>query len=127
MTVKEHFEKMDYGPAPESAGTAQAWLDQHERRFGLFINNRWVEPASGEYYTNYNPATGEKLAETAQAGEADVDAAVDAARAAFAGWSATPGHARARYLYSIARHVQKHARLLAVLETMDNGKPIRES
>ncbi|HLV44601.1 MAG TPA: aldehyde dehydrogenase family protein, partial [Aggregatilineales bacterium] len=84
-------------------------------------------PASGEYYTNYNPATGEKLAETAQAGEADVDAAVDAARAAFAGWSVTPGHARARYLYSIARHVQKHARLLAVLETMDNGKPIRES
>ncbi len=127
MSVKEYFETMEYGPAPESADPANAWLDQHERRFGLFINNQWVEPSTGEYYANINPATGERLAETAQAGEEDVNAAVAAARAAFKTWSKTPGHIRARYLYSIARHIQKHARLLAVLETMDNGKPIRES
>ncbi len=127
MSVKEYFETMEYGPAPESADPANAWLDQHERRFGLFINNQWVEPSTGEYYANINPATGERLAETAQAGEEDVNAAVAAARAAFETWSKTPGHIRTRYLYSIARHIQKHARLLAVLETMDNGKPIRES
>src|SRR5690606_41668165 len=100
MSVKEYFETMEYGPAPESADPANAWLDQHERRFGLFINNQWVEPSTGEYYANINPATGERLAETAQAGEEDVNAAVAAARAAFKTWSKTPGHIRARYLYS---------------------------
>ncbi len=127
MSVKTYLKTMPYGPAPEAADAANAWLDRHERKFGLFINNRWVEPSTGEYYDNFNPATGEKLAQTAQAGQPDVDAAVGAAREAFAAWSATPGHARARHLYAIARHLQKHARLLAVLETMDNGKPIRES
>ena len=127
MSITELFKTMEYGPAPESAEAAYAWLDRHERRFGLFINNQWVDPSTGQYYDNLNPATGDKLAQTAQAGQADVDAAVKAAREAFEGWSATPGHIRARHLYAIARHVQKHARLLAVLETMDNGKPIRES
>ncbi len=127
MAVADIFKTMAYGPAPESPAAAYRWLDEHKRRFGLFIRNRWVEPSSGEYYTNYNPATGEPLAETAQAGQADVDAAVRAAREAFASWSATPGHVRARYLYAIARHIQKHHRLLAVIESLDNGKPIRES
>ncbi len=131
-TVADIFKTMAYGPAPESPAAAYAWLDEHavdgvQRRFGLFINNEWVVPSTKQYYDNFNPATGEKLAQTAQAGQPDVDAAVAAARTAFATWSKTPGHVRARYLYAIARHIQKHHRLLAVIETMDNGKPLRES
>ncbi len=127
MSVLEAFETMEYGPAPESAAAANAWLEDHRRRFGLFINNEWVTPREQGYYPSYNPATGELLAETAQAGQEEIDAAVAAARRAFESWSATPGHIRARYLYSIARNVQKHHRLLAVLESLDNGKPLRES
>ncbi len=127
MSVKTYFETMAYGPAPESPDAANAWLDEHGRKFGLFVNNEWVDPSTEKYYANYNPATGDKLAETAQAGQEDVDRAVAAAREAFGTWSKLDGHVRARHLYSIARHIQKHQRLLAVLETMDNGKPIRES
>ncbi|HHH82147.1 MAG TPA: aldehyde dehydrogenase family protein [Chloroflexi bacterium] len=127
MSVKEVFETMDYGPAPESPAAVEAWLEEHNRRFGLFIGNQWLTPKDCEYYPSINPATGEKLAETVQAGQAEVDAAVASARQAFKTWSKTPGHVRARYLYAIARNIQKHHRLLAVLESMDNGKPIRES
>jgi aldehyde dehydrogenase (NAD+) len=127
MDVMEAFKAMPYGPAPEAAEAAYAWLEEHERRFGLFIDNGWVHPEDASTYPSYNPATGEKLAETAQAGQAEVDQAVAAARRAFESWSKTPGVQRARYLYAIARNVQKHARLLAVLESLDNGKPIRES
>src|SRR5262252_5686480 len=118
---------MSYGPAPESPATAQAWLDAHAPHLGLFIDNQWREPSGGEYFPSVNPANAEPLIEVAQATSDDVDAAVRAARAAFPAWSATPGHVRARYLYALARQIQKHSRLLAVLETMDNGKPIRES
>lgn len=127
MSVSEIFKSMDYGPAPESPSAVHAWLDEHKRRFGLFIHNQWITPGAAEYYPSHNPATGEKLAETAQAGQAEVDQAVRVARQAFKTWSMTPGHVRARYLYAIARNIQKHHRLLAVLESMDNGKPIRES
>lgn len=126
-TITEIFETLEYGPAPESTGPARAWLDGHNRRFGHFIGGQWREGASGEWLTTSNPATNQPLAQVAQGSEADVDAAVQAARAAFAGWSALDGHARARYLYALARHVQKHSRLFAVLESLDNGKPIRES
>ncbi len=127
MDVLEVFKTMQYGPAPESPAAARAWLDDHQRKFGLFINNTWVHPEEASYYTSHNPATGEALAETVQAGQAEVDQAVAAARQAYETWSKTPGQVRARYLYAIARNIQKHARLLAVLESMDNGKPIRES
>jgi aldehyde dehydrogenase (NAD+) len=127
MDVAQVFKSMEYGPAPESADAAQAWLEENNRRFGLFINNSWHHPEGASYFTSYNPANGEKLAETVQAGQAEVDTAVEAARAAFKSWSSTAGTDRARYLYAIARNVQKHARLLAVLESIDNGKPIRES
>ena len=126
-TVAEIFESMAYGPAPESAAPANAWLDAHRPRLGLFIGGQFRAPRSGEYFHSVNPATARPLIEVAQAGKADVEAAVAAAREAFPAWSALPGHARARYLYAIARQVQKHSRLLAVLETMDNGKPIRET
>jgi aldehyde dehydrogenase (NAD+) len=127
MKVAEIFETMEYGPAPESPEAARAWLADHEGKFGLFINGKWTFPEEASYYASYNPASGEKLAETVQAGQEEVDAAVKAARQAFQSWSQTPGTERARYLYAIARNVQKHHRLLAVLESMDNGKPIRES
>ena len=127
QTVAEIFETMEYGPAPESDDVANAWLDRHERRFGLFIGGRWVAPSDGTYFDTHNPARGEKLADLAQASKADVDAAVEAAEKAQPAWQALGGHGRARYLYAIARHLQKHHRLLAVLESMDNGKPIRES
>jgi len=126
MNVKEIFETMEYGPAPEAAAPGLAWIKEHEP-FGLFINNQWVKPASGKYIESINPATGKPLTKIAAANSADVDAAVAAARAAFETWGKTPGHARARYMYAIARHIQKHSRLLAVLESTDNGKPIRET
>ena len=91
------------------------------------IGGRWVEPASGEWFDTESPSTKAKLASVAQANDADVDAAVAAARAALPAWKALPGHARARHLYGLAREVQKHSRLLAVLESLDNGKTIRET
>lgn len=126
-TLLEIFKTMEYGPAPESASAVKAWLEEHGRKFGLFINNEWVTPKGAKYYSSYNPSSGELLGETVQAEKKDVDAAVAAARAAFENWSKTPGVVRARYMYAIARNIQKHHRLLAVLESMDNGKPIRES
>jgi aldehyde dehydrogenase (NAD+) len=127
MRVAEIFQTMEYGPAPEAANAALAWLDEHKRKLNLFINNQWTEPKSGKYFESKNPASGEKLAQVADGGKEDVDTAVAAARAAFESWSRLSGHARARHLYAVARHVQKHARLLAVLESIDNGKPIRET
>jgi aldehyde dehydrogenase (NAD+) len=126
-TLLEIFKSMEYGPAPESPSAVNAWLDEHNRKFGLFINNEWVTPKGAKYYASHDPSNGELLAETVQAGQKEVDAAVAAARTAFESWSKTPGVVRARYMYAIARNVQKHHRLLAVLESMDNGKPIRES
>jgi aldehyde dehydrogenase (NAD+) len=126
-TLLEIFKTMEYGPAPESPSAVNAWLEEHNRKFGLFINNEWVMPKGAKYFSSHNPGNDELLAETVQAGQKEVDAAVAAARGAFEGWSKTPGVVRARYLYAIARNIQKHHRLLAVLESMDNGKPIRES
>jgi aldehyde dehydrogenase (NAD+) len=127
MSIAEKFVTMEYGPAPEDPKEALAWLDQHGRQFEHFINGAWAKPAAGEYFDTTDPSTGEKLASVGQGAAADVDAAVKAARAAFPKWQGLSPHARARYLYALARQVQKHSRLLAVLETMDNGKPIRES
>jgi aldehyde dehydrogenase (NAD+) len=125
--VQEIFQQMSYGPSPESAAAAEAWLEDHGRRFGLFINNQWTEPLSQKYFESVNPANGKKLATVADAGAADIEVAAKAARTAFEGWSKLSGHVRARYLYAIARHLQKHQRLLSVLESLDNGKMIRES
>jgi aldehyde dehydrogenase (NAD+) len=125
--IVEEFYKMEYGPAPEDTKEVDRWLDAHQRNFGHYIDGTWQKPASGEYFATSNPATGDKIAEVAHAEAADVDAAVKAARKALPAWQALSGHQRARYLYALARQVQKHSRLLAVLETIDNGKPIRES
>jgi aldehyde dehydrogenase (NAD+) len=127
MSIAEIFETLEYGPAPESASPAVRWLEERDGKARLFIDGEWREPEAGEWFDTVNPATNRPLAQVAQAGKADVDAAVAAARRALDGWQALGGHGRARYLYAIARQVQKHSRLFAVLESMDNGKPIRES
>ena len=127
MSIAEKFISMEYGPAPEDSKEAITWLERHGYRFRHFIGGEWRAPAAGEYFDTVDPSNGEKLASVAQGSAADVDAAVKAARAASSEWQARTPHSRARSLYAIARMVQKHSRLLAVLETMDNGKPIRES
>lgn len=127
MSIAEKFVTMEYGPAPEDPKEAVTWLDRHKRHFGHFIAGEWREPAAGEHFDTSDPSSGEKLATIAQGGATDIDAAVKAAHSAAPKWGALTSHVRARYLYALARLVQKHSRLLAVLETMDNGKPIRES
>jgi len=127
MSVVEKFRTMEYGPAPEDPNESLVWLDRHNRKFGHFIDGAWRAPAEGKYFETADPSAGTVLAEVAQGSAADVDAAVKAARKALHGWQKLTPHARARFLYALARQVQKHSRRLAVLETLDNGKPIRES
>jgi aldehyde dehydrogenase (NAD+) len=123
--VRTAFETLAWGPAPESAAPAEAWLDGHHRGFGCYIGGRWTAP--GATFLVSDPATGRELAAVTQATADDVDAAVRAARAALAGWQRLGCHGRARWLYALARGVQRRSRLLAVVESLDNGKPIRES
>ena len=118
---------MDYGVAPEANDQVLAWLEAKQRQFRHFINGEFVASTDGSQFEVIAPASGEKLAAVAQGGKPDVDAAVSAARGAFKRWSALPGNARARYLYALARLLQKRERFFSVLESMDNGKPIRES
>ena len=125
MTIRDIFNEMSYGPAPESSAEAQDWLKAHGSRFGHWIDGGFTKP--GETFETKNPATAKALAEVTQGSAKDLDAAIAAARRAQPKWARLSGHQRAKHLYALARLVQKHARLLAVLETMDNGKPIRES
>ena len=125
MTVRDIFDSMAYGPAPESNAEALAWLAKHKARFGHWIDGAFTSP--GDTFETRNPANGTVLAAVTQGSAADLDSAVAAARRAQPKWAGLSGHQRARYLYALARLVQKHSRLFAVLETMDNGKPIRES
>ncbi len=124
-TVRTAFDTMAWGTAPESPALANEWLDRHARRFGHFINGAWTAPA--DTFTVINPATSTPLAEASQASRAQVAAAVAAARGAQPAWQRLGGHGRARWLYAIARAMQRNARLFAVVESLDNGKPIRES
>lgn len=127
MTVARYFDEMSYGPAPESDTEARQWLARHKGEFGHFINGAFVASASGKTFETNEPATGKLLAKIALGGAKDVDDAVAAARKAQAAWAKLPGHARARHLYALARVIQRHARLIAVVEAIDNGKPIRET
>jgi aldehyde dehydrogenase (NAD+) len=113
----------EYAPAPESRDVVKL-----EDRYGLFIGGEFVEPRSGEFHPSVSPSSEEELAEVAYGGAEDVDAAVGAARAAFEnGWSSWPAGERAKVIYRIARILQERAREFAVLESLDGGKPIRES
>ncbi len=126
--LAELIHTLDYGPAPESEAKAREWLRAHGSKFAHSINGAWQGPALNGYFTTTNPAkTDEVLADIALGTKEDVDLAVDAAHRAFPSWSALSGHERSRYLYAIARAIAKHARIAAVLESLDNGKPIRES
>jgi aldehyde dehydrogenase (NAD+) len=126
-SVAEKFRSMEYGAAPEDPANSLKWLEEHRRSFGHFIGGKWKPPAKGRYFETADPSTGKKIADIAQGSAADVNAAVKAARAALPRWQGLTPHMRARFLYALARQVQKHSRRLAVLETLDNGKPIRES
>ena len=129
-TVAEIFETMEYGPAPESDSPARAWLSSHNARFGHFIGGAWTKPGKGQSPGTFDvidPSTGKDLARVTQGTAQDVDAAVAAARKAFPAWSRLTPHQRARHLYALARMIQRNSRLFAVLESMDNGKPIRET
>jgi len=124
-TVAELFETMEYGPAPESDAPARSWLKSHNATFGHFIGGAWTKP--GKTFDVIDPSTAKALAKVTQGTQKDVDVAVAAARKAFPGWSRLTSHERARHLYALARMVQRNSRLFAVLESMDNGKSIRET
>lgn len=127
MNVVKKFMSMDYGPAPESAAKVSEWLDANDRRFGHFIAGRMTPFRDAASFDTKSPATGEVLARISQATAEDVDNAVGSARRSQKDWQALGGHARARHLHALSRQVQKHSRVLAVLESIDNGKPIRET
>src|SRR6516165_10828399 len=123
--IKDILRTMDYGPAPEGSEHVRAWLEEHKAGFGLLIGGRFTKP--GALFDVCNPATGERIARATQGSPADIDAAVAAARKALPKWAALSGFERSKHLYALARHVQKRERFLSVLETIDNGKPVRES
>lgn len=125
--VSELFDQMSYGPAPENAQPALEWIAAHGGAFGHYIEGRFTAIDEARLFETREPATGKSLARVTQGSDDEVDAAVRAARAALPAWQALDGHARARYLYALSRGLQRRARLFAVLETLDNGKPIRES
>ncbi|VAW47000.1 Aldehyde dehydrogenase [hydrothermal vent metagenome] len=116
---------MEYGKAPESPDLALEWLAQHNNKMDHFIDGDWYQ--GKDHFASNNPATGQLLAKVAQADEKTVNQAVKAAEKALPKWQALSGHERGQFLYAIARLIQKNSRLFAVLETLDNGKPIRES
>ena len=127
MTLLKSFEELDYSQALESSTEAQKWLEKHDRRFGQFINGKFDKRKNAELIASHNPSNNELLAHIEAANASQLDAAVTAARKAQPKWLALGGHGRAKVLYALARLLQKHTRLTAVLETLDNGKPIRES
>ncbi|MGW4044783.1 aldehyde dehydrogenase family protein [Streptomyces sp. NPDC004721] len=122
MNTENPLSPFVYAPAPESRSVVDI-----APSYGLFVDGEFTEAADGKVFKTVSPSTEEVLSEVAQAGEADVDRAVKAARKAFTKWSALPGSERAKYLFRIARIIQERSRELAVLETLDNGKPIRET
>ena len=125
MSVADYFDTMDYGPAPEADGDARAWIAKHDGLFGHFIDGQFK--AGETTFDSHEPASGKFLARLAKGSTADIDAAVKAARKAQKKWAGLPGHVRARHLYALARTIQRNARLIAVIEALDNGKPIRET
>jgi aldehyde dehydrogenase (NAD+) len=113
----------DFSPSPESTSHVQL-----KEKYDLFIDGKWVKPSSGKYFDSINPSNEKKLAQVAHANSSDVDKAVKAAKKAYEGvWGKMSGKERGKYIYRIARMMQERARELAVIETMDGGKSIRES
>jgi aldehyde dehydrogenase (NAD+) len=127
MSVAHYFETMDYGSSYEADGEVRTWLKAHSDGFGHFIDGRFISSSSKKTFETSEPASGKVLALVAEGTESDIADAVKAARLAQPKWAKLGGHGRARHLYALARMVQRHARLFAVLESLDNGKPIRET
>lgn len=127
MNVANYFDSMSYGPSTEEDKLAREWLAANMASFGHFIGGKFTNPKKSDSFETFEPATGEPLARIALGKKADVDAAVQAARKAQKDWGARSGHDRARAIYALARIIQRNARLIAVVESLDNGKPIRES
>ncbi len=127
MSVAQFFDQMSYGTAPEADTEARLWLKRHSANFGHFINGAFVAASDGKSIETFEPATGAVLARVAAGNQTDIDKAVKSATKAQGPWSKLSGHARARHLYALARAIQRHGRLIAVIEALDNGKPIRET
>ena len=127
MTILESFEKLDYSEALESSSEAQKWLEENGRRFGQFINGKFVNQKDANLIASLDPSNGDLLANIEVASKSQLNDAVKSARKAQPGWQSLGGHGRAKVLYALARLLQKNSRLISVLETLDNGKPIRES
>nr|MBT6353581.1 aldehyde dehydrogenase family protein [Pelagibacteraceae bacterium] len=125
--IIQNFKNISYGPAPEDSKDVLAWINSLENLNLLFINGSWIKSKSLKKIQVINPGTNAKLTNLSIANKADVNAAVGAAKKAFILWSKTTSDKRAKYLYALARLIQKHSRFLSVLETIDNGKPIRET
>ena len=127
MTILKSFDSLEYSEAFESSKEAYAWLEKNNRRFGQLINGQFVSNNKSDLIATLDPSNGELLANIEIANSKQLDSAVSAARKAQPAWENLGGHKRAKVLYALARLIQKHSRLIAVLESLDNGKPIRES
>lgn len=127
MNILDRYHAMEYGPAPEARNEADAWLAARDFGKALFIDGGWKAASGGKTFETSEPSSGKLLAKVSDASAADIDAAVAAATKALPKWSASSGYTRAKVLYAIGRAMQRHQRLFAVLESIDNGKPIRES
>ena len=127
MSVSNILDSMEYGPSFENNEEAIQWLDSHKRKFEHFIGGKWISSKGSKSFDTINPCSLDVLASISQGNKKDVDQAAKAAGAAFKTWSSLSSFERSRYLYALARQIQKHARLFSVLESLDNGKPIRET
>jgi len=127
MSLLKSFDNLDYSEALESNKEAQDWLESKNRRFGQLINGKFVTNKNSELIDSLDPSNGDLLAHIEIANSDQLESAVKSARKAQPAWEELGGHGRAKVLYALARLIQKHARLISVLETLDNGKPIRES
>jgi len=127
MTILKSFDNLEYSEAFESNKKAQEWLETNGRRFGQLINGQFVSSKNSKLITSVDPSNGELLANIEVASPSQLDSAVTSAKKAQPAWEKLGGHERAKMLYALARLIQKHSRLISVLESLDNGKPIRES
>ena len=127
MSILKSFDNLEYSEAFESSKEAQEWLEKNSRRFGQLINGQFISNKDSDLIASLDPSNGELLANIEIANSKLLDSAVSAARKAQPSWENLGGHKRAKVLYALARLIQKHSRLISVLESLDNGKPIRES
>jgi len=125
--IIKNFKNITYGPAPEDSKDVMRWIKSIKQPNNLFINGTWIKSKSSKKIQVINPSTNKKLTSLSVSNTKDVNAAVAAAKKAYSSWSKKSPDIRAKYLYALARLIQKHSRFLSVLETIDNGKPIRET